>query len=129
MITKGMFIRSAIDARVKAKQTTYAYFYISTPKVTDEGGLDKENPALKEIESVLDKYNVTYTEVDNVSGAWNLNKEWLETGKMECAVEYTGVYPVNWELKDILRLEEMYNHGELIINVMVRNHNGWEPNL
>ena len=129
MLTKGMFIRNAIDARVEAKETTYAYFNISTPKVTDEGVLDKENPALKEIESILNKYGALYYTVDNVPGAWNLNREWLETCIMECAVEYTGVYPVNWYLADILRLEEMSNNGELIINAMIKNCDKWEPNL
>lgn len=129
MATKGMFIRSAIDARVKAKETTYAYFYISTPKTTNDGGLDRENPALKEVKAILNKYGALYYTVDNVPGAWNLNREWLETGIMECAVEYTGVYPVNWYLADILRLEEMSNNGELIINAMIKNCNRWEPNL
>ena len=129
MITKGMFIKSAIDARVEAKETTYAYFNISTPKVTDEGGLDKENPALKEIEFILNKYGALSATVDNVPGAWNLNREWLETCVMECAIEYTGVYPVNWHLGDILRLEELSNSGQLIVNVMIKRGNRLEPNL
>jgi hypothetical protein len=66
-----------------------------------------------------------------MSGAWNLNHDWVETTEMECVIEYCGVYPVNWkDIRDIAWFEFMVNIGYLYIHVMVKDKDGkWANNL
>ena len=77
-----------------------------------------------EIKEILDRNNVTYGFVDTVPGSWNLNDDYLETDKIECIVEYCGVYPVHWNINDVVRLEELHNAGKLVINVCIVDEAG-----
>lgn len=71
----------------------------------------------KKIEGILDKNHVSHGHVDTVCGAWNLNRDWIETGGIDCIVEFCGVYPVSWDMDDVAELERMETDGEIIVLV------------
>lgn len=106
-------VQEWINDRVKAGQTTKCVFYITSPKRM----CLKTNEAIKEINAILDRNQVTHGYVDTYTGAWNLNRDWIETGEIECAVEFCGVYPVNWNMDDVVQLEMMESSGLLTIMV------------
>ena len=89
-------IQEWIDARrERGEAATKCMFYITVPKDTD---LYKDE-TIKKIEGILDKNHVSHGHVDTVCGAWNLNRDWIETGEIDCIVEFCGVYPVNWDMR------------------------------
>ncbi len=107
-----------IQNRVKDKETTNCIFYITTPKLIDSLYKDE---SIKEVCSLFDKYDIDYMKVDTMPGSFNLNRDWIETSVqnlIECAVEYSGVYPVHWDIEDVVRLEEMERNGNVIIMVV-----------
>lgn len=107
-------IQGWIDARrERGEAATKCMFYITVPKDTD---LYKDE-TIKKIEGILDKNHVGHGHVDTVCGAWNLNRDWIETGEIDCIVEFCGVYPVNWDMDDVVELERMETEGEIIVLV------------
>lgn len=56
----------------------------------------------------------TYT-VDTVNGCWNLNDDWYEFDNVESIVEFCGVYPVKWNIDDVVLLEELYYNRDIYI--------------
>ena len=106
-------IREWIEARKERDEITKCMFYITVPKRTN---LIKDQ-TIKKIEGILEKNNVAHGHVDTVCGAWNLNRDWIETGEIDCIVEYCGVYPVNWDMDDVVEFERMECDGEIIVLV------------
>ncbi|MDE6014101.1 MAG: hypothetical protein K2H41_00165 [Acetatifactor sp.] len=106
-------IQEWIGARKERGEITRCMFYITVPKDTD---LYKDE-TIKKIEGILDKNHVSHGNVDTVCGAWNLNRDWIETGEIDCIVEFCGVYPVNWDMDDVAELERMETEGEIIVLV------------
>lgn len=106
-------IRKWIDARKERGEITKCMFYITVPKNTDL----YNNETIKKIEGILDKNHVSYGRFDTVCGAWNLNRDWIETGEMDCIVEFCGVYPVDWDIDDVVEFERMETEGEIIAMV------------
>ena len=83
-------IQEWIDARrERGEAATKCMFYITVPKDTD---LCRDE-TIKKIEGMLDRNHVGHDHVDTVCGAWNLNRDWIETGEIDCIVEFCGVYP------------------------------------
>lgn len=103
-------IQGWIDAGKERGETTKCMFYITVPKCSD---LDKDG-TVKKIEGILDRNRVGHGHVDTVCGAWNLNREWIETGVIDCIVEFCGVYPVNWDISDVAEFERMETEGEIV---------------
>ena len=104
-------IQEWIDARrERGEAATKCMFYITVPKDTD---LYKDE-TIKKIEGILDKNHVSHGHVDTVCGVWNLNRDWIETGEIDCIVEFCGVYPVDWDLEDVVEFERMETDGEII---------------
>ena len=64
----------------------------------------------------------TYT-VDTVEGCWNLNDDWYEIDNVESIVEFGGVYPVKWNINDVVLLEELYYNRDIYINVFWKKEN------
>lgn len=119
---RAKHIAENIAERVEAKETNQCIFDI---RINGFKGNIYGDPAIKEITDILDRNGVEWQCVDTVSGAWNLNHDWIETSVMECAIEYSGVYPVNWkDANDIALLEYMVNMGYIYINVMVYDEKG-----
>lgn len=113
MEKRAEVIQEWIHARKARNEITKCIFHITVPKATD---IDKDE-TIKKMEEILDKNHVSHGHVDTVCGTWNLNREWIETGEMDCIVEYGGVYPVNWDLEDIVEFEHMETNGEIIVMV------------
>lgn len=105
-------IQSWIDARKERGQTSKMVFRITVPCVNINVYKNKQ---IQRISEMLDRNNVKYNYVDTVPGAWNLNRDWIETDPMESIVEYCGVYPVDWDIDDIVALEDLESKGRIII--------------
>ena len=106
-------IRKWIDTRKERNEITKCMFYITVPKNTDL----HEDEVIKKVEAILNKHNVSYGYVDTVCGAWNLNRDWIETDSVDCIVEFCGVYPVDWDIYDVVEFERMETEGEIIVMV------------
>lgn len=115
-------IQSMIDARVKDKEITPCMFYVS--KTISQEYVD-------EIKKIFDKYEIKWGDVDTVDGAFNLNRDWVETSKstpIPCAIEYCGVYPTNWDIKDVFRLVQLEEEGKIIVLVYYIDGDDLIPN-
>lgn len=108
-------IQNCIKSRKERDELTPCIFYISIPDARDEL---LNNPLIHKISAMLNKYHISHGKVDTVSGAYNLNRDWLETSVMDCAVEYCGVYPVNWDIDDILEFEDLEYSGQILVQVI-----------
>ena len=96
-------IREWIDARKERGEITKCMFYITVPKDTDI----YKDETIRKIEGMLDRNHVSHGHVDTVCGAWNLNRDWIETGEVDCIVEFCGVYPIDWNLEDVAEFERL----------------------
>lgn len=106
-------IQEWIDARKERGETQTCMFYITIPKCI---AFDKDKTVGK-IKDILGRNHVGYGYVDTVCGAWNLNRDWIETEEMDCIVEFCGVYPIAWDMNDVAELERMETEGEIIVMV------------
>lgn len=119
-------IKGWIEERRKDNQTpTECIFYITVPRYTES--LSKDDN-IRAIQQIFDKYCIAYQEVDTYSGAYNLDRCWLEVEEIPCYIEYCGVYPVNWDIEDVVTLENMDREGKLIIQVMCKINGELVPN-
>lgn len=94
-------------------------FQITTPKFMDEDGIENDKN-IKILTDIFDKYGIEWQNVDTIGGAFNLNREWIETSNIPCYVEYCGVYPVEWDIEDVVTLEQLDCEGKVIIRVLWR---------
>lgn len=73
---------------------------------------------LKDIlEGLLKRNGYETGTVDTVEGCWNLNDDWYELDDVKSIVEYCGVYPVEWDIEDVVLLEELYCNRDIYIKV------------
>lgn len=97
-------------------------FLFSNPD-TNENIFDNEN--IKEIISILDKYQIMYNKVDTIQGQFNMNRDWIETETPIKAVScYCGVYPINWKIEDCLTIEQLEYSGKLLIRAYLVDDKG-----
>lgn len=54
-----------------------------------------------------------------MDGCWDLNRVWYQFPAIPCGVEYSGVYPLEWEWEDVQKLTEWIDDGEIWVTVMV----------
>lgn len=119
-------IQNCIKNRKERGELTSCIFYISIPDARNQL---LDNPLIKKISGMLNKYHIDNGICDTVSGAYNLNRDWLETGVMDCAVEYCGVYPVDWDIEDVLEFEDLEYSGQILVNVIWKlGEHEYEPN-
>lgn len=114
-------IQKWIKNRIENNEINNCVFYITSPQYTE--CVCKENYITNIIE-ILEKNNIKYDYCDTVSGSWNLNNEWIQTEKIECIIEYCGVYPINWDINDVVVLENLHNEGKIIIRVYLIDKDG-----
>lgn len=109
-------VQKWIDERVRDNDTVNCIFYILLLKEDKKESLDY----------LLDKYGYTNGKVDTVAGCWNLDDGWYELSDIESMVEYCGVYPVKWDIEDVVLLENLYNSRAIYIKVdyKIENENG-----
>jgi hypothetical protein len=106
-----------INSRKKRNQAPIkCLFDITIPQLLLEESIET-NESIKEIINIFNKYNIRWNTVDTVSGSFCLDREWIEANNIPCYIEYCGVYPVEWDIDDIYKLEQMEYEGKIIINV------------
>lgn len=112
------WIADLIKLRVKSHETYQCVFDVTIPQLSK---MLYDNQYIKEICGMFNKYGIRYWKVDTIPGSFNLNRNWIETKEetpIECTVEYDGVYPVNWDIDDVVRINELERDGIIIIRVM-----------
>lgn len=113
-------IRKCIEDRVNKQETVKCIFDITVPQYLETRLEFNQHLYIKKISEIFDKYNIKYEAADSMPGAFNLDRMWLETDAktpIECAIEYSGAYPVNWDIEDVVVLENMERDGKIIIRV------------
>ena len=107
-----------IKARREAGELTRCRFYISTPKCDENESIYRpKDPYLLEALGILERNGTEYGFCDTVEGTYNLNRDFIETDIMDCAVEFCGVYPADWKPEDVARFEEMEYNGNIMVVV------------
>lgn len=122
-------IENSRERRTSAGEApTMCMFQFTTPECKYRSELeDDEN--IKIITNMLHKYNVRYDRVDTVGCDFNLNRDWIETDDIPCFIEYCGVYPVNWDIEDIITMEHMIYAGKIMTKVLWHTEDGkYVPN-
>lgn len=114
-------IQEWIISRKEKNEINQMLFYITVPALNINVYKDE---TLKLIADLLNRNNVSYNYVDTIPGAWNLNRDWIETDVMDCIVEYCGVYPINWSIDDIITFEELENQGKIVVLAIIKTTDG-----
>lgn len=123
---KTMFSKWINKRKESGEETTPCMFLFTTPKIQKNLEIDEN---IKILTDILEKYGITWGTVDTVSGSYNLDREWIETNEdIHCYIEYSGVYPVEWDIEDIIKLEELDKNGNLIIKVSYHIGEDFIPN-
>ena len=120
-MSREVEILSYINSRKKANEKPMpCIFDITVSNISEEEGL-YSNESISILTDIFDKYGIEYQQVDTVEGSFNLNRDWIETKDIPCYIEYCGVYPINWDIKDVVTLEQLEYTGKVIIKVT------WHP--
>ena len=106
-------IQNMINDRVSKNETTNCLFQI----------LLLNKSVKEELESLLLRNGYSIEIVDTVEGCYNLNDDWYELSNVEAIVEYSGVYPVKWDIDDIVLLDKLYYDRAIYINVLWKKKN------
>lgn len=114
--TRASEIKRMIDFRLKTNDYIKCLFSV----------LILDNSIKKTVEELLRRYNHDDDTVDTVAGCWCLNDDWYEFQE-DATIEFGGVYPIHWNLGDIIYLEELYQKRKIYINVCYRTKDGWTP--
>lgn len=111
---KKVCIKHWIDEAVTRNETVPCTFAVTVPKyMSNIAG----NETIKKVEDMFRRGHAESKQVDTIPGAYNLNRMWTETGPMDCAIHYQGVYPVQWNIEDVAEFARMENEGEIIVVV------------
>lgn len=129
MENRASEIKRWIEHRLKEKQEPYkVMFAVTIPKINVNESI-YDNIILKKVQDLFNKYSIKTGFVDTISGSFNLNRDWLETkDDVECFVEYCGVYPIHWDIEDIVELERMEYDGEIFLKVWWHKGDEYIPN-
>ncbi|MCM1235749.1 MAG: hypothetical protein NC489_37110 [Ruminococcus flavefaciens] len=123
--TRKEMIQTCIKGRKEKDELAPCIFYIS-PADIRKGVYD--NPTVQKVSSILNKYHISHGFCDTVLGSYNLNRDWIETDVINCAIEYCGAYPADWDIEDIMTLEDMEYSGEILIQVVWKVEDKYELN-
>ena len=124
-LDKVQRIKMCIDERKRTGSYTNCRLYITTPKLGVERDMySPTTPIMQEVKGILERNKADYKVVDTVAGTFNLNREFMETAIIPCAVEFTGVYPLSWDVEGVARLEELEQGGDITILVSCYDDNG-----
>ena len=128
MNMEAEFILKLINSRKnRGQKPIKCLFDITTPRFIE--GRIEDDETMKEVISILNKYNIRWNTVDTIPGSFCLDREWVEVLDIPCYIEYSGVYPVEWDIEDIYRLEQLEYEGKIMIHVRWhRDDGGYEPN-
>ncbi|MFQ7289583.1 MAG: hypothetical protein ACLRPV_12185 [Lacrimispora saccharolytica] len=114
-------IKRSIEGRRERKEITNAIFSITTSKAAYDEEELMSKKAFQKTVGIFEKYlgEDNHIRVDSMDGCWDLNRVWYQFPAIPCGVEYSGVYPLEWE--DIQKLTEWIDDGEIWVTVMVWN--------
>lgn len=107
-------IKHWIDEAVARNEVVPCTFAVTVPKYMSNITNDE---TIKKVEDMFRRGHAESKQVDTIPGAYNLNRMWTETGPMDCAIHYQGVYPVQWNIEDVAEFARMENEGEIIVVV------------
>ena len=69
----------------------------------------------QQVIELINRNDPDYSRVDTKLGCWNLNDDWYEF-YADAITEWSGVYPVNWNIADVVFLEELYLRRKIYID-------------
>lgn len=104
------------------KSAKYSYekrFVVSPVNISNRN--IENNKFIKEFLSLLDIYKIEYS-IQNKQCSTNIrhfnnNRNWIVTDSIECIEVTEGIYPVNWNINDLLLLDKLANKSNLIFMV------------
>lgn len=96
------------------KETLFCVFYFSA--AANKTNIC-ESEAIEKIVEILEKYEINYNICSDVENAFNIGRKWVTTMPIECYVESTGVYPIDWAIEDLVTLQNLDENGETIIMI------------
>lgn len=105
VITSAERIQKWIDERMKDNDYGQVLFSVL---VLDPA---YENQVVELIKRNYPKY----TRCDTKLGCWCLNDDWYEF-YADAITEYCGVYPIRWNIADVVFLEELYLRRKIYID-------------
>lgn len=117
---KQMILNMIEERKNNNEKPMPCIFQITVPRYLEESNLEDEEK-VKLLTKLFDKYNIGWKCVDTIGGAYNLNREWIETSDILCYIEYCGAYPTEWDIDDVVTLEKMDYDGSIMIRVL------WHP--
>lgn len=80
----------------------------------------------KQVLELIERNYPHYNRVDTKLGCWNLNDDWYEF-YADAITEWGGVYPVNWNIADVVFLEELYLRRKIYIDAAWVTKDGLQP--
>jgi len=80
----------------------------------------------KQVIELIERNYPHYTYCDTKLGCWCLNDDWYEF-YADAITEWDGVYPVNWNIADVVFLEELYLRRKIYIDAAWVTENGLKP--
>ena len=69
----------------------------------------------KQVIELIERNYPNYSRCDTKLGCWCLNDDWYEF-YADAITEYGGVFPVNWNIADVVFLEELYLRRKIYID-------------
>lgn len=109
-----------IENYFRTKKYSYEIkFAISPINITNR--TIESNKFIKEFLKLLDKYNISFSienrQCTTYIRPFNLYRNWIVTDLIECIEVKEGVYPLNWNIEDLLLLDKLANKSDLIFNI------------
>ena len=80
----------------------------------------------KQVIELIKRNYPHYNRVDTKLGCWNLNDDWYEF-YADAITEWSGVYPIKWNIADVVFLEELYLRRKIYIDAAWVTENGLQP--
>lgn len=115
-LLKKSILNMREDRKNSGEQPYKVLFNFAVPGHSGSGLLD--TPAMMKVQEIFQKYGKKIYTCDTMAGDYNLNRDWAEVqGDVDCFVEFCGVYPVDWDIDDVVTIDEMEHNGEIMIHV------------
>lgn len=122
-------IKNLTSDRKGRKETVSCYLYVTTTAKQQTCHIT-DVPVIKKVIELAERNGCKkWTFCDTVEGSYDLNRDWIEIGPVECGIEYSGAYPVDWDSRDAAILDILEDNGQIFIQVFqVKEDGSWVPN-
>lgn len=115
-ITSAYRIQKYIDSRMENKDYIRTLFSVLVLDPAYE----------KQVVELIQRNDPEYNRCDTKLGCWNLNDDWYEF-YADAITEWGGVYPINWNMADVVFLEELYLRRKVYIDAAWDTKDGLTP--